>query len=778
MSDSKEECKKKASRSRSRSRSTSRSKSRSRSGSRSSSRSRSNERSKSRKNTKHSRSRSRSPRRTEETKEMKLAPSSSSSSSSSSTSSLSSSSSLTTSSTVSGIEKYRAKLRKLQEEEEAQLISLEETLPASTSSTVSSSSKSTISGDLSKDTTLATTTSSNSSSINGPRSLGSNSKPSSTNNDDYTPYVPVKQRLAQKMTELEQKRLTSGLAASRIQKEIEDEERLKLDIEVKRQQKTLVDIAMEIRKEKGGKEETELEKKIQDEQFLLEHVNADRAPLMGAKAVAKGQQYTEPIKTGWRPPRHVRDMTDEEIVKIRKKYHILIDGENIPHPVKKFVDMRFPPSILNGLAAKHIAKPTPIQIQGLPVILSGRDMIGIAFTGSGKTLVFALPMIMFALTAETKIPFQKGEGPIGLCVCPSRELARQTHEVIEHFTGFLAKDKLPQLRTMLCIGGVDIKEQTAVLRNGVHMVVATPGRLLDYLNKKRFNLDLCKILALDEADRMIDLGFEDDMRQLLDHFKSQRQTVLFSATMPKKIQEFALTALVMPVVVNVGRAGAANLDVIQEVEYVKMEAKIVYLLECLQKTAPPVLIFASNQADVDAIHEYLLLKGVNAVAIHGGKDQSERTAAILAFKSGEKDVLVATDVASKGLDFPDIQHVINYDMPKEIEDYVHRIGRTGRCGKTGVATSFINRECSETLLLDLKHLLKEADQRIPPVLESLNDPTEELGLEEVAGIRGCGYCGGLGHRIVDCPKLQGANKAKHSVGTYGYEVAESNHQEM
>jgi ATP-dependent RNA helicase DDX41 len=174
-------------------------------------------------------------------------------------------------------------------------------------------------------------------------------------------------------------------------------------------------------------------------------------------------------------------------------------------------------------------------------------------------------------------------------------------------------------------------------------------------------------------------------------------------------QEFALAALVKPVCVNVGRAGAANLDVIQEVEYVKMEAKIVYLLECLQKTAPPVLVFCSNQADVDDIHMYLLLKGVRAVAIHGGKDQSERIKAIQQFKVGEKDVLVATDVASKGLDFPDIQHVINYDMPKEIEDYVHRIGRTGRCGKTGVATSFINRDCEETLLLDLKHLLKVCD---------------------------------------------------------------------
>lgn len=263
-------------------------------------------------------------------------------------------------------------------------------------------------------------------------------------------------------------------------------------------------------------------------------------------------------------------------------------------------------------------------------------------------------------------------------------------------------------------------------------------------------------MTLDEADRLVDLGFEDDIREVFDHFKAQRQTLLFSATMPKKIQMFAKSALVKPVTVNVGRAGAANLDVIQEVEYVKQEAKIVYLLECLQKTPPPVLIFCENKADVDDIHEYLLLKGVEAVAIHGGKDQEDREYAISSFKSGKKDVLVATDVASKGLDFPDIQHVINYDMPAEIENYVHRIGRTGRCGKTGIATTFINKNQTETTLLDLKHLLQEAKQRIPPVLAELNDPMEEdeEAITNASGVKGCVYCGGLGHRIKDCPKLE------------------------
>lgn len=370
-------------------------------------------------------------------------------------------------------------------------------------------------------------------------------------------------------------------------------------------------------------------------------------------------------------------------------------------------------------------------------------------------MAFVLPMIMASMMEEKRMPLEGGEGPVGLILCPSRELARQTHEVIEGFTVEFHKQGMAEMRIMLCIGGIDGRADMDTVRDkGMHMVTATPGRLKDHLHRKRMNLDICKFLVMDEADRMVDLGFEEDIRDIYSFFKSQRQTLLFSATMPVKIRKFAESALVNPIVVNVGRAGAANLDVIQEVEYVKQEAKIVYLLECLQKTPPPVLIFCENKADVDDIHEYLLLKGVEAVAIHGGKAQEERDFGIKEFKEHRKDVLVATDVAGKGLDFANVQHVINYDMPEEIENYVHRIGRTGRGGKTGIATTFINKDQSESILLDLKHLLKEAKQRIPPVLAMMDDPADMADeLAQITGTKGCAYCGGLGHRIGDCPKL-------------------------
>ncbi|CAG8454707.1 10810_t:CDS:10 [Paraglomus brasilianum] len=567
--------------------------------------------------------------------------------------------------------------------------------------------------------------------------------------EDYVPYVPIKRRREKKL-----QKLVSQRDNRQEQKQSENEEEAEDDyLAGPKAHVSLIDQAVEVKKQKAIEDsvKTDAQKKLEEEKAIMEAV-AQRRLLASDRELAKGIIYTESVKTTWRPPRYILEKSEKDHDNVRQKFHIYVDGEDIPPPIKDFKNMKFPRSILDFLKSKGIRRPTPIQLQGLPVALAGRDMIGIAFTGSGKTLAFSLPLVMRALEEEMKLPL--------------RELARQTYDSICSMIEHLILDAFPKLRTLLCIGGISMADQWHTLSDGIHIVVATPGRLMDMLEKKKFNLDLCKYLCLDEADRMIDMGFEDDVRNIMSYFTSQRQTVLYSATMPKKIQNFAQSALVKPVIINVGRAGAANLDVIQEVEYVKQEAKVVYLLECLQKTPPPVLIFAENKNDVDDIHEYLLLKGVEAVAIHGGKTQEEREFAIRAFKEYKKDVLVASDVASKGLDFPDIQHVINYDMPKEIENYVHRIGRTGRSGRTGVATTFINMNCSEQILLDLKHLLKEAKQRVPPVLEALEDPLEKF--KDLTGgmyfilitdIRNrCTFCGGLGHRITACPKLDAQRK--------------------
>ncbi|KAG9292266.1 hypothetical protein G9A89_009078 [Geosiphon pyriformis] len=577
-------------------------------------------------------------------------------------------------------------------------------------------------------------------------------------NDDFVPYIPIKQRREANLRKLARHR---HLPEPQVEREIDEEDDDSL-LAGPKAHVSLIDQAVEVKKQKALEDlsKTDAEKKLEEEKAIMEAV-AQRKLLTSDRELALNIKYSEPMKTTWRPPLHVRERPQQENDVIRNKYSILVEGEDVPPPIKHFRDMKFPPPILEYLKSCNIRRPTPIQLQGLPVALSGRDMIGIAFTGSGKTLAFALPLVMLALEEELKLPLVRGEGPVGMIVCPSRELARQTFESICKMIEFTTREGYPKIYPLLCIGGISMADQARTFNNGIHIVVATPGRLQDMLQKKKFNLELCKFLCLDEADRMIDMGFEDDVRNIMSYFTSQRQTLLYSATMPKKIQDFARSALVKPVIVNVGRAGAANLDVLQEVEYVKQEAKIVYLLECLQKTPPPVLIFAENKNDVDDIHEYLLLKGVEAVAIHGGKTQDEREFAIRSFKNYKKDVLVASDVASKGLDFPDIKHVINYDMPKEIENYVHRIGRTGRSGKTGVATTFINMNCSEQILLDLKHLLREAKQRVPPVLEALEDPGDKF--KDLSG--GCTFCGGLGHRIGDCPKLDA--QRRQQVGNIG-----------
>uniref|UniRef100_A0A3Q2HZM3 RNA helicase n=1 Tax=Equus caballus TaxID=9796 RepID=A0A3Q2HZM3_HORSE len=525
---------------------------------------------------------------------------------------------------------------------------------------------------------------------------GSRSEAEDEDDEDYVPYVPLRQRRQLLLQKLLQRR-RKGAAEEEQQDSGSEPRGDEDDIPLGPQSNvSLLDQHQHLKEKAEARKESAKEKQLKEEEKILESVAEGRA-LMSVKEMAKGITYDDPIKTSWTPPRYVLSMSEERHERVRKKYHILVEGDGIPPPIKSFKEMKFPAAILRGLKKKGIHHPTPIQIQGIPTILSGRDMIGIAFTGSGKTLVFTLPVIMFCLEQEKRLPFSKREGPYGLIICPSRELARQTHGILEYYCRLLQEDSSPLLRCALCIGGMSVKEQMETIRHGVHMMVATPGRLMDLLQKKMVSLDICRYLALDEADRMIDMGFEGDIRTIFSYFKGQRQTLLFSATMPKKIQNFAKSALVKPVTINVGRAGAASLDVIQEVEYVKEEA-------------------------------------------------------IEAFREGKKDVLVATDVASKGLDFPAIQHVINYDMPEEIENYVHRIGRTGRSGNTGIATTFINKACDESVLMDLKALLLEAKQKVPPVLQVLHCGDESM--LDIGGERGCAFCGGLGHRITDCPKLE------------------------
>lgn len=488
-----------------------------------------------------------------------------------------------------------------------------------------------------------------------------------------------------------------------------------------------------------------------------EHVanaHAARRKLRSDAELARGIEYTEPIRRSWTAPRYVRERSAERNDSLRRHYRVAVDGADPPPIITHFADMKLPGCVISHLAAQGIAHPSPIQMQGLPAAFAGRDMIGVASTSSGKTLVFCLPLVMYAVEAETRLPFARGEGPVGIVLCPSRELARQTRDVVVALAESLERGGYPRVRALLCIGGISMSEQKDVLDAGAHIVVATPGRLDEMLDKGRMGLEQCTFLCLDEADRMIDLGFEDEVRRIMGFFVRQRQTLLCLATMPRRIRDFAASSLVCPLVVRVGRAGAASMNVVQHVELVDAEARFAQLLDALQKTAPPVMIFCDAKHEVDDVCAQLVRKGVAAVAIHGSKAQDEREHAVSSFRHGASDVLVASGVASKGLDFRGIKHVINYSMPHDIEDYVHQIGRTGRSGSAGTATTFVGAGVPLETLLDLKGVLAEARQEIPAFLAALDGP---------AG-GGCGVCDGLGHTARACPKLHRRNTAQIAQG--------------
>lgn len=357
---------------------------------------------------------------------------------------------------------------------------------------------------------------------------------SDSDDDNYVPYVSVRER---KKTELIRMgrlaHLTENAKNSTSENESDDEQ--SQEVLGRKYNISLLDQHTELKKLAEAKKISAAEKQLKEEEKILDSV-AERKALMAASELAKAIVYEDPIETSWKPPRHVLALPAFKLDEIRKKLRILVEGEEIPPPVGTFKEMKFPKPILNALDKKGIKKPTPIQIQGIPTVLCGRDLIGIAFTGSGKTLVFVLPIIMFAVEQEVCLPFVKNEGPYGLILCPSRELAKQTYEIIKYFCGYLKESGLPEIRSCLAIGGVPVTESLEIIQKGVHIMVATPGRLMDMLDKKMVTLRVCRYLCMDEADRMIDMGFEEDVRTIFSYFKGQRQTLLFSATMPKKIQ--------------------------------------------------------------------------------------------------------------------------------------------------------------------------------------------------------------------------------------------------
>jgi len=410
----------------------------------------------------------------------------------------------------------------------------------------------------------------------------------------------------------------------------------------------------------------------------------------------------------------VTKRTDDENDDELKEREIRIMSGSAPKCVTTFDQASFPDYILDSIKKAGFDRPSPIQVQGWPVALKGRDMIGIAATGSGKTCAFLLPG-MVHINAQPHL--KRGDGPVMLVLAPTRELAVQIKEECDKFGGSSG------IKNVCVYGGAPKGPQQRALREGVEIVIATPGRLIDFLENNTTNLRRVTYLVLDEADRMLDMGFEPQIRKIVSQIRPDRQTLLWSATWPEEVRDLARDFCKEdPIHIKVGSGELkANEDVTQEVELMGKFEKQRKLLKIMDEICDGcrILIFSETKRGCDDLVRMLREDRYPALAIHGDKEQRERDWCLEEFRNGKSPILVATDVASRGLDVKGVKYVINYDMPGQIEDYVHRVGRTGRAGEKGTAITFFTDADSKHArdLLDI--LKRSSSSKIPSELEDM-----------------------------------------------------------
>jgi len=427
--------------------------------------------------------------------------------------------------------------------------------------------------------------------------------------------------------------------------------------------------------------------------------------------------------------------SEAEVKAFREKYAITIKGKDVPKPVETFDEAGFPNYVMSEVKAQGFEKPTAIQSQGWPMSLSGRDVVGIAETGSGKTLTYTLPAIVHINAQPLLNP---GDGPIVLILAPTRELAVQIQEEVSKF------GKSSRIRNTCVYGGVPKGGQIRDLARGVEVCIATPGRLIDMLESGKTNLRRVTYLVLDEADRMLDMGFEPQIRKIIGQIRPDRQTCMWSATWPKEVRQLASDYQKDWIQVNIGSHElAANHRITQIVEVVsdfeKRDRMQKHLERIMEDRNNKILVFTGTKRIADDITRFLRQDGWPALSIHGDKQQNERDWVLNEFKTGKSPIMVATDVASRGIDVKDITHVFNYDYPNNSEDYVHRIGRTGRAGRTGTAITLFTTDNAKQAR-DLVHILQDAKQTVDPRLAEMS----RYGGGGGGG--GRGYGGGRGGR--------------------------------
>ena len=419
-------------------------------------------------------------------------------------------------------------------------------------------------------------------------------------------------------------------------------------------------------------------------------------------------------------------------------------GQDVPDPVSEFSKPPLDDHLLSNIELSGYKQPTPVQKYSIPIVMAGRDLMACAQTGSGKTGGFLFPILAQAfVNGPSPLPPTAGGGfgrqrkafPTSLILAPTRELVSQIYDESRKFA------YRSWVRPCVVYGGADIGSQLRQIERGCDLLVATPGRLVDLLERGRISLVNIKYLVLDEADRMLDMGFEPQIRRIVEGEDMpqvhDRQTLMFSATFPRDIQILARDFLKDYIFLSVGRVGSTSENITQKVEYVEDGDKKSVLLDILHTQDKGLtLIFVETKRMADALSDFLINQNFPATSIHGDRTQRERERALEMFRSGHCPILVATAVAARGLDIPNVTHVVNYDLPTDIDDYVHRIGRTGRAGNTGLSTAFFNRG-NRGVVRDLIELLKEANQEVPSFLEA-------IARESSFGGGGRGRSGGRG----------------------------------
>ncbi|KAG4209980.1 hypothetical protein ERO13_A02G015900v2 [Gossypium hirsutum] len=408
----------------------------------------------------------------------------------------------------------------------------------------------------------------------------------------------------------------------------------------------------------------------------------------------------------------------------REDFNISYKGSKIPRPMRSWSESKLTAELLKAVERVGYKKPSPIQMAAIPLGLQQRDVIGIAETGSGKTAAFVLPMLAYISRLPPMSEENEAEGPYAVVMAPTRELAQQIEDETMKFAHYLG------IKVVSIVGGQSIEEQGFRIRQGCEVVIATPGRLLDCLERRYAVLNQCNYVVLDEADRMIDMGFEPQVVGVLDAMPSSnlkpenedeeldekriyRTTYMFSATMPPAVERLARKYLRNPVVVTIGTAGKATDLISQHVMMVKESEKYPRLQKLLDELGDKTaIVFVNTKKNADTISKNLDKSGYKVTTLHGGRSQEQREISLEGFRAKRFNVLVATDVAGRGIDIPDVAHVINYDMPGNIEMYTHRIGRTGRAGKTGVATTFLTLHDTD-VFFDLKQMLVQSGSPVP-----------------------------------------------------------------